>query len=68
MSIAGLSGPDRREPGQPGVLPGSNDAGDVRLVTPGSEVLPGVSDGFPKAFSNGFGSLDKWRLLSGLPK
>ena len=62
MSIAGLRGPERKEPGQPGVLPGSNDAGEVRLVTPGSEGFPGVSEGFPKAFSNGLGSLEKWAL------
>lgn len=56
MSIAGLSGPERREPGQPGVLPGRRGAGDVRLATPGSADLPGVSAGLLNAFSNGFGS------------
>ena len=61
VSIAGLRGPERREPGQPGVLPGRSDAGDVRLVTPGSWVFPGVSVALlpPKAFSNGLGSFDK---------
>lgn len=59
MSIAGLSGPERNEPGQPGVLPGRSDAGEVKLVTPGSCGLPGVSAGFPNAFSNGFGSFDR---------
>lgn len=45
------------------MLPGKSDAGDVRLVTPGSCVLPGVSAGLPKAFSNGFGSFDRWVWL-----
>jgi len=57
-SIAGLSGPDRKDPGQPGVAPPSKGAGDVRLVTPGNWVFAGVSDE-PKAFSNGLGSLEK---------
>ena len=59
MSIAGLRGPERSDPGQPGVLPGSSDAGDVRLVTPGSCGLLGVSAGLVKALSNGFGSFDR---------
>lgn len=59
VSIAGLRGPERREPGQPGVMPGRSDAGEVRLVTPGREGFPGVSAGFPKAFSKGFGSFDR---------
>jgi len=57
--MAGLRGPERREPGQPGVFPASSGAGEVKLVTPGNCVLPGVSEGAPKAFSNGFGSLLK---------
>lgn len=57
--MAGLSGPERREPGQPGVVPPSKGAGEVRLPTPGRCGLPGVSEGAPKALSKGFGSLLK---------
>jgi hypothetical protein len=61
VSIAGLNGPERNEPGQPGVTEGRSDAGDVKLVTPGNCGLPGVSAGLlPNAFSNGLGSLEKW--------
>lgn len=59
MSIAGLRGPERKEPGQPGVFAPSSGAGDVKLAKPGSCDFPGVSDGAPNAFSNGFGSFEK---------
>ena len=58
-NMAGLRGPERSEPGQPGVLLGRSEAGEGKLATPGSWLLPGVSAGLPKAFSNGFGSLER---------
>lgn len=58
--MAGLRGPDRREPGQlKGVfpVPGSIDDGDASAATDGSFVPPGVSGpGTPNDCSNGLGS------------
>lgn len=59
-SIAGLSGPDRKDP--PGQLngvvplPGTKADGDVMAATGGSFVPPGVSGGAPNDCSNGLGS------------
>jgi hypothetical protein len=68
VSIAGLSGPERREFGQLkpplDVPPGRRDAGDVRAATGGNSDFPGVStDGLPKDCSKGLGSKEKWLLL-----
>lgn len=60
-SIAGLNGPERREPCQPGVPPMPSGAGEVRLATEGRAPtnLPGVSAGLANECSNGLGSSEK---------
>jgi hypothetical protein len=45
------------------VLLGRSEAGDVKLVMPGSWLLPGVSAGLRKASSNGLTSLVKLLVL-----